>query len=573
MKALAINLLKPLVDGVAPEAESVIRMHGYRWALSTEQDMQAEEFVCVSYAWGSGTTDNAFFPGIQLMSDRLMRVLEIAMDASRQRAGKFVPIWIDALCLPPVFHPERKQALERMGEVFIHAAEVVVVLSPQSKAFLGLAHDRLNGELNDDTVTALLELDSDIWVSRAWTYQEAVNNTCLSFVAEGDPLLTIVAPMELLNALGYAISKYRLPNRFDTWPVFRARHPHLWLLEDLLGDWMMSRTWDRSALQIMSEMDRRVRAREEDYFNAMLAAVNTMTTDKVAEVDGTVLMENDEVQELRRSLKFKEGLQQWKGKDVLDDLISPVLMNLLNSGPRPSRRSIKRRIGESGRPFWGLLEKRNGNADPEEIQNMVVIPFLVAHAAERFIQLCEAKGDFSFIYSSGPRSQLPGKHWRPVSNVLASILPHHSWGESQPGTAGPSELQLHDMVLLTSGHLDASAIRWFTDLSRMMSMQSATTAIDRETVLEYIRGFDFRGVGDAIQLTSGYFYPSSRWDAEMKVEVFISSVLRWSFGSPGMLVSRCDEEGSQYRFHSVGVFIGDFTLRLQGEKRSIRIAE
>jgi len=45
------------------------------------------------------------------------------------------------------------------------------------------------------------------------------------------------------------------------------------------------------------------------------------------------------------------------------------------------------------------------------------------HPAEYFMRLCEEKGDFSFIYSSAPRSNAPGRSWRPLAGPIPAIQP------------------------------------------------------------------------------------------------------------------------------------------------------
>ena len=45
--------------------------------------------------------------------------------------------------------------------------------------------------------------------------------------------------------------------------------------------------------------------------------------------------------------------------------------------------------------------------------------------AEAFMTVCERKNDYSFIYTSSPRTEPPGKRWYPVPGILPSILPWH----------------------------------------------------------------------------------------------------------------------------------------------------
>ena len=67
------------------------------------------------------------------------------------------------------------------------------------------------------------------------------------------------------------------------------------------------------------------------------------------------------------------------------------------------------------------------------------------HAAEYFMRVCEAKGDFSSIHSSAPRSGDPGRGWRPAAGPLPAVLPWESPDSCQSGRAFASHIQLDDI--------------------------------------------------------------------------------------------------------------------------------
>lgn len=84
--------------------------------------------------------------------------------------------------------------------------------------------------------------------------------------------------------------------------------------------------------------------------------------------------------------------------------------------------------------------------------------------AEHFMRLCEAKGDFSFIYTSGPRSTEPGRHWRPNAESLRAVFPWHTFGSGQSGILTRSHLELHGMQRLTPGVPTGEARRFLETL-------------------------------------------------------------------------------------------------------------
>ena len=75
-----------------------------------------------------------------------------------------------------------------------------------------------------------------------------------------------------LNCLGYTLS------RLDGSGLLsdkRQRYPRLHAFEDLIADYMIAGYQERSALQVMSNMDRRTQRHREDHFYAMIGAIST----------------------------------------------------------------------------------------------------------------------------------------------------------------------------------------------------------------------------------------------------------------------------------------------------------
>jgi hypothetical protein len=161
-----------------------------------------------------------------------------------------------------------------MSHVYNSASQVIVVLSKDSAPFLRLAKVGIRGRATMEHTPALELLEKDSWVTRVWTYQEMAN--CRGpgwlFVAEGDEEGTTVNGVTLMNALGNVKSAYKRAHKFpngtiqrpDSEVAVRLRFPNVNLLEDLLLDCFIQAPLQRSALQIMANVNRRIRERDED---------------------------------------------------------------------------------------------------------------------------------------------------------------------------------------------------------------------------------------------------------------------------------------------------------------------
>jgi hypothetical protein len=166
----------------------------------------------------------------------------------------------------PVDAPEKRaHTLESMGYIYSRAEEVIVVLSSAARPVLEQmsTSDRL-----DPVHLDILEQEE--WVSRAWTYQEAVNSRTLYITCE-ESGGAIVRGSHFLNCLGYTLSRLGAGLASDK----RQRYPRLDAFEDLIADYMIAGYEGRSALQVMSNMDRRTQAHRDDHFYAMIGAIST----------------------------------------------------------------------------------------------------------------------------------------------------------------------------------------------------------------------------------------------------------------------------------------------------------
>jgi hypothetical protein len=174
-------------------------------------------------------------------------------------------------------------------------------------------------------------------------------------------------------------------------------------------------------------------------------------------------------------------------------------------------------------------------------------------AREWFLTLCEAKGDFSFIYSTGPRSAAAGRAWRPAG-PLEPVLPWHTYGDGQPGCSSPASLRLDRMCRMAPGRLDPAARRfveaWLDDggSGRTVS-ELAAESRRRLAQVGFSRGDGF------VELPEGLFVPHEPLEADREYEVLAATTLRWAHGAPALLTSRT--RGGRHRVASAGVFVGE----------------
>jgi hypothetical protein len=407
-----------------------------------------------------------------------------------------------------------------MGDIYSAARKVVVVLSKESGEFLKLAKKGIKGRANLNHALLLKDLDKDPWVTRSWTYQEIANSKSWLFVAEGNGEETAVDGTSLLDALGNAEIAYRREYKGED-TVVRLDLPNISSFEDVLAECIVGDPLDKSALQIMSNVHRRIQERDEDYFNAMVGAVVQSDKRNSIRMDWEKIMESPLMEELEHQFLFKEAVKHGTNEKIVDAIMKPLK---------------------------------------------------VAFAANLFMQGCETKGDYSFIYTTAERSKLEGQSWRPVVEDLKPICSWHSWGISQPGEIKNGQLELQKMLFLKMGTLNEAAQRFIsTWVRRLYPGASAPASIESVQKCLRVVGFSSENL-QALELGSGYFFPQRHWSDEGIVKVFVSSVICWVFGSPAVLVCQESESDDIYRFLCVGVFVGNVsTVAKESKECSVLI--
>jgi hypothetical protein len=235
--------------------------------LTLSKDQPAPSFACISYLWGLGRVPNPIHIDHE-MSDQTLTALSLAM-----RASTCTAFWIDAICVP-VSQPGRTATLGSMGYIYSLAAEVVVTLRtfdfPIIREFESA--DRFSDR-------ALRELENDEWVSSVWTYQEVVNSNGHKFVFT-DPTGTLVVPGDkFLNRVGYSLHHHRKAHSLTAFDQ-RESLPHLDALEDTIADWFTAGYTNRSALQVISKINRREIARPENNLYAIIGGLSQEMQDR-----------------------------------------------------------------------------------------------------------------------------------------------------------------------------------------------------------------------------------------------------------------------------------------------------
>lgn len=243
-----------------------VLLDGQQWTLSEPLDIYSDdipEYGCISYVWGPGRMPNSIYPELQ-MSHHTLHSLSAAI-----RHSNLTAFWIDSFSLPT--DPVTKAAtLESIGYIYARAKQVTAVLSPPSYS----AIERMSRLAHSDTALddVLEDLERDMWVHSVWTYQEIANAGELFFVGEDPDCKDRIPAFDFLNALGYYLTRYRKQNNMSVM-TFRQKYPYVDTFEDVIADWIMGEFAERSALQIMSSLDRRVYEDPKNYYYAMIGAV------------------------------------------------------------------------------------------------------------------------------------------------------------------------------------------------------------------------------------------------------------------------------------------------------------
>ena len=254
--------LRLLVEASNPSTVDTVFVEGRHWRLTDPIDITHDElipsYVCISYVWGPNRLPNSYIKA-GAISDQTIPALATAIRSTNLRA-----FWTDFFCVPTK-QPQRQATLEGMGFIFSRAAQVIAVLSQPS--FNALEQMSKQDTIDEDSLDIL---EQDEWIRSVWTYQEVVNGRHLVFACGNNPGTIDFA--KCLNCVGYTFQLYKKKYNLDAFDI-RQRYPGLDALEDLIADYLTADYTLRSALQVMSNMDRRSYKVPENHFYSMIGAI------------------------------------------------------------------------------------------------------------------------------------------------------------------------------------------------------------------------------------------------------------------------------------------------------------
>lgn len=181
--------------------------------------------------------------------------------------------------------------------------------------------------------------------------------------------------------------------------------------------------------------------------------------------------------------------------------------------------------------------------------------------SEYFMQTCEAKGDYSFLYNTAPRSDTYGRQWRPIEGKFQPVLPELLiFGSGQSGNLKPTHIQFENMCRLVPGTIGADGLKAakahlaMVHRHRPYGKTSSSPRDVAEAILELLRARGFSGCGEYLELESGFFFSQSTPARFDEIFVAISIDVYWQGGSPGMLLRSNGTDIND--FCDVGAFIG-----------------
>ncbi len=176
------------------------------------------------------------------------------------------------------------------------------------------------------------------------------------------------------------------------------------------------------------------------------------------------------------------------------------------------------------------------------------------HPAEHFMQICEAKGDYSFIYSTASRSTALGKGWRPkTADRLHPVFSWSSFGDGQSGCVYPTHIELNGMWRVMPGSIAAPA-RDFVAKWLQRSDSGSSTGDIPGRILRLLQLAGFSGCGEHLEAEHGYMFPHSPLTEGDGLFAAVATGVRMPHGSPGILLRA--NRSKIHECRGVGMFVG-----------------
>lgn len=166
--------------------------------------------------------------------------------------------------------------------------------------------------------------------------------------------------------------------------------------------------------------------------------------------------------------------------------------------------------------------------------------------AEYFMRVCEKNNDYSFIFSTNPRSEILGRQWRPIGDQITSVISDVSTygGPGLSGILKDTHLQMNNMCHMTP---------WKSN-SVVNAIESLLKTDFPKELFEMLKQRGFTGCGECLKLEYGYFFSQSPHKRSKDLFVAVSHDVRFAQGSPGLLLRSNDTAINQ--FCDTGIFIG-----------------
>ncbi|MCJ1473681.1 hypothetical protein MMC13_002332 [Lambiella insularis] len=258
-----------MIEALDPIDRRSIDLEGKHWVLSEPFNLDRPESIpkysCISYVWGDKTEREPH----PLLTDTTMSTHTIPAFTAAIRAKKSNAFWIDTFCVPPA-EPAKRFTLESMGFIYYQSSEVIVMLSSTTSEAMEQMVER--GMVTEE---GLARLEQDNWATRLWTYQESANANYFYFVYEGaNEIFEPIVGVDFFNHLGFSLQKLKKEKGIDDLAL-TSLFPKLSNLEDLLAESCVTPLGHRSALVVMTSIQRRTIDNIKNLFYAMTCAVTT----------------------------------------------------------------------------------------------------------------------------------------------------------------------------------------------------------------------------------------------------------------------------------------------------------
>ncbi|KAF8542601.1 heterokaryon incompatibility protein-domain-containing protein [Trichophaea hybrida] len=189
--------------------------------------------------------------------------------------------------------------------------------------------------------------------------------------------------------------------------------------------------------------------------------------------------------------------------------------------------------------------------------------------AERFMYICEQRGDFSFLFAAVERDDL--RRWRPKPKEPKELPPVLCMGGSigvlEGQYNGNGELVLENMIKYSVQSTTPGKVfhEWLESWRQNTKSGKRIPENHREKLdavvpilLGFLKEFRFTGTGECIAVDDGLFYPQWLVPKGSEAVVLVPTTISFRMGAPALVVVGDGE------WYAPGVFIGP--VEKQGEK-------